>query len=131
MNIAKTSKPEIGLSDWQKFIPILLDHPIQTSLFIISFAFLLLVDAPILLSILLLSALVYFIFDFGGQLPRAAERSKTHPNAAVERAAAASSVVADSVEPPKRSTRRVAQSASSPQEPQTKPRRTRRRAGKS
>ncbi|HYE34907.1 hypothetical protein [Methylocaldum sp.] len=139
MNTAKASEPKTGIPDWQKFISVILDYPIQTSLFIINFAFLLLIDPPVLLSILLLSALVYFIFAFGHRLSQVTDLPESYSDVAKGHFPAANPTAVENfeahstpiTEPPKSPTRRVAQSASDPQRSQAKPQRTRRRATKS
>ncbi|HYE34483.1 hypothetical protein [Methylocaldum sp.] len=47
-----------------------LDHPVHASLFVISFAFLTLVHAPLLISVSLLVLLVYLTMFFGARLPK-------------------------------------------------------------
>jgi hypothetical protein len=140
MNTTKASEYRLGTIDWQKLLSTMLDYPIQTSLFIINFAFLLLVEPPILLSILLLSALVYSIFSFGDRLSRVVNLPESHPILAEGHITAANPTVVESVEAPpapitsepaKSSTRRVSQSAGETRGSQAKPQRTRRRAAKS
>jgi len=140
MNRARASEYRIDITDWHKSLSIILDHPIQTSLFIVNFAFLLLVEPPILLSILLLSALVYSIFAFGERLSRVVDLPESHPNLAEGHITALNSTVVESVgappapitsEPAKSSTRRMPQSAGDTRGSQAKPQRTRRRAAKS
>jgi len=121
------------ITDWQKSLSIILDHPVQASLFIVNFAFLLLVEPPVLFSILLLSALVYFVFAFSERLSRSTDLPESKP--ALAEVAVAASPAAEtfeaSPEPPKNPARQVAQNAGGSPEPAAKPQRPRRRAPRS
>jgi hypothetical protein len=138
VNTIKAPEPGIRVIDWQKLLTVALDHPVQTSLFVITFAFLLLVEPPIPLSFLLLSTLVYFIFAFGSQSSRvegkldnvsALPGEPTAPQAPVvaENVAAPSATSQETTRSPaRRSTRR----ASEPKRPQANPQRNRQRTSR-
>lgn len=138
MNTVKAREPEIRIIDWQKLLTVALDHPIQTSLFVITFAFLLLVEPPILLSLLLLSTLVYFIFAFGEQSSRLKDASENVSALAEEPAAPQAPAVADNVaapsttteETPRSPARRSTRRPSEAQRSQANPQRSRQRTSR-
>ncbi|MBP1151731.1 hypothetical protein [Methylocaldum sp. RMAD-M] len=138
MNTVKEPESGTRIIDWQKSLAIILDHPIQTSLFIVTFAFLLLVEPPVLMSLLLLSILVYFIFALGERLARVADRPEssldlTEKHVPTTGAAVAENIAAASAttkEKPRSPARRTTQRGSDSQKAQAKPQRSRQRASK-
>ncbi|BBA33546.1 hypothetical protein sS8_1588 [Methylocaldum marinum] len=138
MNTVKASEPKIRLFDWQKSLTIILDHPVQTSLFIITFAFLLLVEPPVLVSLLLLSTLLYFIFALGESVSRVEDPAESSSVLTEEQAPSTDPAIAESFEAPstgtgeagRRPPRRTAQRGNDPQNAQANRQQPRRRASK-
>jgi hypothetical protein len=138
VNTVKASEPKIRLVDWQKSLTIILDHPVQTSLFIVTFAFLLLVEPPVLLSLLLLSTLLYFVFALGECASRVEAPAESSSVLAEEQSPSKGSAIAESSAAPltgmdetnRRPARRAAQRGSDPQSSQASRQQPRRRASR-
>ncbi|CAI8956490.1 conserved protein of unknown function [Methylocaldum szegediense] len=141
MNTINASEPGLRVIDWKKLLNVALDHPVQTSFFVITFAFLLFVEPPVPLSLFLLSTLVYFIFAFGEQSSRVENKAvnvsalteePTTPRAPAvaekvlaENAAAAPVTAQETTRSPaRRSTRRASESQRSQANPQRSRQRT-------